>query len=157
MNKKIITIFIVSVIAVMMGIIISDSNRTKKFTDEIDKIFSSQTPTYYYGDTCPNCDKFDDFMKENNLEESFPLTKKEVYKNQTNAQELTKIAVEKCNIKANEIGVPFMVAENKCMIGYLEIVDYVKEKTGLEISKESGEDIEIEKDVNSGAETPADQ
>ena len=97
MNKKIITIFIVSVIAVMMGIIISDSNRTKKFTNELDEIFSSQTPTYYYGDTCPNCDKFDEFMKENNLEESFPLTKRGL-QDQTNAQELTKIAVEKCNI-----------------------------------------------------------
>jgi predicted membrane-bound dolichyl-phosphate-mannose-protein mannosyltransferase len=157
MSKKIVTIFIVSVIAIMMGIIISDSKRTEKLTDEIDGIFSSQTPTYYYGDTCPNCHKIDDFIKENGIKESFPVTRKEVYKNQTNAQELTKIAVERCGIETKEIGVPFMVAENKCMVGYLEIVEYIKEKTGLETSEENNEEAEKEKATNSDSETPVEQ
>lgn len=141
----------------MMWIIISDSNRTKKLSNAIDEIFLSQNPTYYYGDTCPNCHKVDDFIRENNLEGSFPLTRKEVYKNQTNAQELTKIAVEKCNIKANEIGVPFMVADGRCMVGHVEIVGYIKEKTGIETAKENEEETETSVDVNVNAEVSTEQ
>jgi len=50
-----------------------------------------------------------------------------------------------------------MVAENKCMVGYLEIVEYIKEKTGLETSEENNEEAEKEKATNSDSETPVEQ
>lgn len=106
---------------------------------------ASDTPIFFYGNTCPHCADVEAWMEENKIEEKISITKKEVYDNRQNAQELTK-AAQSCNIPTNNIGVPFLYTpEGECLIGTPDIINYLRIKAGLsaenqatESGKESG-------------------
>jgi len=77
-------------------------------------------------------------MVENKVEEKIEIIKKEVYDNQQNAQELTQTA-KKCGLPTNSIGVPFLFAEGKCLIGTPDITSFLSQKAGIKESTESAE------------------
>lgn len=83
---------------------------------------------YYYGQDCPHCQKVEEFLKENKIEEKLFFEKKEVYYNKKNAQELTRRA-RKCGVKSNEIPVPFLWDGSRCIIGDEAVINFFKEKT----------------------------
>jgi glutaredoxin len=76
--------------------------------------------TLYYGITCPHCKIVEEFLGQNDPENRLGVVQKEVYQNATNAQELTERA-KGCGITSG-IGVPFLVADGKCIIGDQPII-----------------------------------
>ncbi len=88
----------------------------------------NQNTILFYGDTCPHCAKVEEYIAENNTKDKIGLAEKEVYKNTDNAKILNEKA-KKCDIKENEIGVPFLWADEKCYMGDEDIINYFKNKT----------------------------
>ena len=140
MKQAIITGLAVLVILGLLSIVILGS-RNKK-TEPI-PVQSSQesslttkstvndnSPIFFYGNTCPHCKDVEEWMENNKIEDKLEIIKKEVYDNRENAQELS-LAAQKCGLDANNISVPFLYAENKCLIGTPDIVNYLSQKAGL--------------------------
>ena len=82
---------------------------------------------FYYGETCPHCKKVDEYVAQNNVQEKVPFVQKEVYNDEKNSAELVKVA-EKCGIAADEVGVPLLWADQQCLVGDKDIIDYFSQK-----------------------------
>lgn len=96
--------------------------------------FDVSRTVYYYGDTCPHCEKVLDFLDENDIYNKVDFTKKEVYRNKANSAELTE-AAQKCGMNPANIGVPFVFSEGKCYIGDADVIKLFSQKAGLEEKK----------------------
>ncbi len=86
--------------------------------------------TYFYGETCPHCRDVRKFLDENKIEEKFSFVKREVWSDRTNAS-LMREAAEICALKAEEVAVPFVFSEGKCLIGTPKVIDFFKQKAGI--------------------------
>ncbi|MDR1987276.1 MAG: hypothetical protein LBQ24_00430 [Candidatus Peribacteria bacterium] len=64
--------------------------------------------TYYYGDLCPHCLNVDEYLTENDLYNKLNITKKEVWNDIKNAEEM-KITLERLGLDVEKSGVPFIV------------------------------------------------
>ncbi|MBU5688459.1 MAG: hypothetical protein KQA41_00500 [Candidatus Aenigmarchaeota archaeon] len=85
---------------------------------------------FFYGVTCPHCKNVEEFINQNNLDSKISIIKKEVYYNQTNLSELMNYA-KKCNLKEDQVGVPFIYYQGKCYIGDKECIELLKSLTGV--------------------------
>jgi glutaredoxin len=106
-------------------------------------VSGESVPVYYYGDTCPYCDVVSDWIDEQGGEEAIGILKKEVYRDQQNAEEL-RSAAQTCGIPANNIGVPFLFAEGRCLIGAPDIINYLE--GFVEESEQEVADDEVEEE-----------
>lgn len=104
-----------------------ERSRNQKLIELILTLIEGKT-IYFYGEGCPHCQKVEDFLKENEIESKFQIIKKEVYNQKINAELLFLVAQRKCNLPANQIGVPFLWSGSNCIIGDLPIINYFKEK-----------------------------
>jgi len=140
MNKsKILTIIIILVIVSTLTFIGFASKNKKENSIILNNNQSEKNvPIFFYGNTCPHCKEVEEWMVENKVEEKIEIIKKEVYDNQQNAQELTQTA-KKCGLPTNSIGVPFLFAEGKCLIGTPDITSFLSQKAGIKESTESAE------------------
>jgi len=78
---------------------------------------------YYYGKTCSSCIQLDEFFKKNNIYNKYDITKKEVFYNDVNRQELLKKGKSLWyNLK--DIKVPFFIDVNH-NIAYNNLNDIV--------------------------------
>lgn len=126
MNKKIATLSLLSIIVFLLGIVIWGSSNKQNSQENVN-LSSPETPVFFYSRTCPHCHEVEEWMKTNKLEEKIKIIKKEVYNNRAHALELEKIA-QKCGILKNDLGIPFLYAEEKCFIGTSEITNYFSQK-----------------------------
>lgn len=85
---------------------------------------------YYFGKECSHCIKVTKFLEDNKISEKVMFSKKEVWHNKVNAQEMEEKVVE-CGLDKSEIGVPFLYANGKCHIGEIEVVDFFKKEAGI--------------------------
>lgn len=86
-----------------------------------------QSIILFYGDGCPHCVEVEKYIADNNIKEKVNFVEKEVYKNADNAKTLNEKA-KKCGIKENEIGVPFLWADEKCYMGNEDIINFFNKK-----------------------------
>ena len=128
-NKKILTVIISIFIVVIFGIVIWGS-KNKKTDSSQAVVVELNTPVFFYGNACPLCADVEAWLKEKKIEEKIKITKKEVYDNRRNAQELNQVA-QKCGLPTDSIGVPFLFAEGKCLIGTPDIINYLSKKAGI--------------------------
>jgi len=85
----------------------------------------------FYGDGCPHCKDVEDFMTKNKIEEKVKITKLEVWHNKDNQTILTQV-VQKCGIKGDSVGVPFLYDGNgKCYIGETDVPNFLKTAAGI--------------------------
>lgn len=128
MKQKVVTLLLVVLIAGLMSLVVIGSNKKEQQNAE-QKVaeIKSGDPVYYYGVTCPYCKVVQEWLDENQVLDKVPYTKKEVWNSRQNAAELAKVAAS-CGINANEIGVPFLFAEEKCLIGAPDIIAYFETK-----------------------------
>jgi len=130
-KPKIFTIIIILVIISTLTFIGFASKNKKENSIIINNNQSEKNvPIFFYGNTCPHCADVERWMQENKVEKKIKITKKEVYDNQQNAQELTQ-AAEKCGLPTDSIGVPFLFAEGKCLIGTPDITSFLSQKAGI--------------------------
>ena len=124
MNKKILIpaiLFIAVVLAAVIMLVKDNGNQPPK---------SESSIALYYGDGCPHCAIVDEFLKENNVEGKVSYEKKEVYNNKKNADELAERA-KTCDLPTDSIGVPFLWDGSKCLIGDKDIINFFKQRMGL--------------------------
>lgn len=107
---------------------LSADTSVTKTTEPTNIVLDSKIPIFYYGNTCPHCEDVEEWMRNNDIEAKITIVKKEVYDNYQNSQELTQVA-KKCGMPTDSIGVPFLYAEEKCLVGTPDIISYLEEKT----------------------------
>ena len=82
----------------------------------------------FYRDDCPHCLKVEEYLAANKVEEKVTnLEKKEVSTNQDNINLLLEKA-RLCKISETKIGVPFLWAEDQCIVGDENIIKYFGER-----------------------------
>ncbi len=127
MNKKIFISAIIFLAVSIIGIIILASNTktSQRITKTVDNI--SQI-VLFYGDGCPHCALVEKFIAENNIQTKVQFTKKEVYYNKQNADDLAGKA-RLCGMPTDSIGVPFLWDGKICFVGDQPIIDFLKRKS----------------------------
>ena len=80
----------------------------------------------YVGDGCPHCANVEKFLSDNNLTDKIALTKKEVYNNQSNADELMAKAAA-CGYNSTAVGIPFLAVNGQCWEGDGPIIKYFQD------------------------------
>jgi len=120
MKQKIATFVVVLIIIGLLSVIVLGSGNRKDRPQNM--------LIFFYGNTCPHCEDVEEWMVENKIEEKVKIVKKEVYDNRQNSLELVR-AAKYCGLDTNNIGVPFLYAEGRCLIGAPEIINYLIEKT----------------------------
>lgn len=139
MKQKIITLIIVMLIAGLMSlVVIGSNNKEKQLAQEKLEALKNSEPIFYYGNTCPHCKDVEEWFKANKIEEKIKFSQKEVYDDRQNAAELTKVAAS-CGMDTNNIGVPFLYADNKCLVGSPDIIKYFSDKLGININQEASQ------------------
>lgn len=81
----------------------------------------------FVSDTCPHCRNVETYIDENKIIEKISFETKEVSKNPLNANDFTKKG-NACDIPADEMGVPMLWDNGKCLTGDQPIIDFFKEK-----------------------------
>ena len=86
----------------------------------------------FYGSTCPHCQKVEEFISSNQIDQKLKISKLEVYENKSNASLMAAMVKEVCPDQLNSEGlpVPFLIdqKDKKCTIGDTSIIDYLTEK-----------------------------
>ena len=100
------------------------------FADPLATISNNTKITIYVGDGCPHCAKVEEHIADNEYDEIFDITFKEVYHNKENAAEFNSVA-EKLGVDLFKRGVPFMVVGEKYFIGDKPINNYLDEQYEL--------------------------
>lgn len=87
---------------------------------------------YYYGAECPHCKRVNEFLEQNDVASKMEFTKKEVWHDRKNSQEMQGRA-QSCGMAANAIGVPFIyiASENRCLTGEPDVIGFFSERAGL--------------------------
>jgi glutaredoxin len=134
-NKKYIGMVIVAFLVV--GIIVWGSKQEKANaptvsngnTENQNQASTSEEIIYYYRYDCSHCTELSKFLDDNKIAEKVNFSKKEIH-DKVNGQELQKRAAE-CNIPTDQIGVPFVWARGKCIIGTPPAEEFFKQEAGL--------------------------
>ncbi len=107
---------------------------------------------YYYTQVCPFCEDVAAWMNENDVDNKLNIPRRDVGQSEALSQELTKKAAE-CGLEPNQIGVPFLYAEEQCFIGAPDIINYLESEinnSNDQTEKEKGgEEVDITEELNS--------
>lgn len=87
-------------------------------------------PTFFYSDSCPHCQKVEEFMTENQVRDNYPLYEKNT-KTDREAAKLFLEVVAECGLDKGEFGVPLLYESGQCYMGDVLIINHFKEKLGL--------------------------
>lgn len=137
MKQKLLTLVIVVFIAGLMSlVVISSNNKDKQVAEQKIESLKQAEPVFYYGNTCPHCKDVEEWFKANKVEEKIKFTQKEVYDDAQNAAELNQVAAS-CGMDTSSIGVPFLYAEGKCLVGSPDIIKYFSDKLGIDSTQEA--------------------
>ena len=82
----------------------------------------------FYGDGCPHCAVVEQHLEQNQIGNKVRFERKEVYLHPNNAKEL-KTKAKECGIPEDDIGVPFLWHEGKCLIGDQPIIEFFKQRS----------------------------
>ncbi len=85
---------------------------------------------YYYGETCPHCHKVLKFLDENKIASKVNFQKKEVWKNEENRKEFEE-KIKECGLDKGKVGVPFLYARGKCLIGSPDVIEFFKKEAEM--------------------------
>lgn len=81
----------------------------------------------YWGQGCPHCEKVEEFLLKNKVDEKFSITRKEVYYQKGNAREMQKYA-KQCGLKTDSISIPLLWTGETCLVGDVDIIKFFTEK-----------------------------
>ena len=81
-------------------------------------------------ETIPAVQLIGEFLEENNIAEKVSFSKKEVWSNQGNKNEMNDRARE-CGLDISNIGVPFLYTRGECLIGTPNVTEFFKKEAGL--------------------------
>lgn len=126
MNKKVLVSTIIFLGVSIIGMVILANNKDGS-SESVEKLQESNEIILFYGDGCPHCAIVEEYVSENNIESKLLFTKKEVYYNNQNSDELV-VKAKICGIPTDSIGVPFLWDGAKCLVGDQDIIEFFKSK-----------------------------
>jgi len=85
----------------------------------------------FYGDGCPHCEKVEEYIKTNKIDEKVQFDFKEIWYNKDNAA-VMKEKADICKIPEDELGVPLLFDGAKCYVGEVEITDFFNKKINVQ-------------------------
>ncbi len=127
--KNNVAFFIVTVLLLIAGIVywgLKDTGSSVGLTPD-----DGASIIYYYGAECSHCKDVQDFIDENGIAEKVHFVKKEVWHNTKNASEMDARA-KACGVSKEGMGVPFVFADGKCMIGTPDVIAFFRKSAGIE-------------------------
>ena len=81
----------------------------------------------FYGDGCPHCALVEEYINQNGIEAKITFSKKEVYNNKQNADDLVAKA-RVCGMPTDSVGVPFLWDGSTCFLGDRDIIEFFRSK-----------------------------
>ncbi len=81
----------------------------------------------FEGNNCPQCVTVDNYIKNNKLQDKVAFTRLEVFENKANAKMLEDKA-KICGLDSSHIGVPFVWDNGHCIVGYVDVLKFFREK-----------------------------
>jgi glutaredoxin len=126
MNKKVLlsTILFIIILIFSLGVLLKNKTHWGGRQNQQD---GKNQIILFYSDSCPHCAVVEEYLKENQVEKKVSFTKKEVYHNQENAQELKEKA-KICRMSSEAIGLPFLWDGEKCFVGDKDIIEFFRKK-----------------------------
>lgn len=90
---------------------------------------------YYYNEDCPYCEKVNQFIIDNKIEEKIAFTKKETLNSRENSYE-QQDRYNECTHTNESAGVPFLYVKGfnspaQCFMGYVEVENFFKKEAGI--------------------------
>jgi len=83
----------------------------------------------FVGDGCPHCEKIEEYIKTNKIDEKVQFDVKEIWYNKDNAAVMQQKA-DICKIPQDQLGVPLLFDGSKCYVGEVEITNFFNSKAG---------------------------
>ncbi|MFA6088335.1 MAG: hypothetical protein WC755_00595 [Candidatus Woesearchaeota archaeon] len=121
--KKNIIPIIILIVLVLAGILFFTIGKSVKLSTNFNTNSSSEI-ILYYGDTCSHCKLVEKYIQVNNIDSKIDITKKEIFNNNDNALEFN-LALNSCNIKEEEQGVPAVIYQGKCYVGDTDVLAFL--------------------------------
>jgi glutaredoxin len=92
----------------------------------------SQDYVFFYGNGCTHCAKVENFFKQESIEKSFSLEKKEIYFNRDNLSEFNSY-IDKLGLPSDQVGVPMLIIDSESescsyLAGDKSIIDFFQKK-----------------------------
>lgn len=90
----------------------------------------------FYSDTCSHCKRVDTFLEANKASDVLPFLRLDIAASEFNVDVLADKA-QICGLDYKKIGIPFLwnpfpeaagPASKKCIIGYVDVIDFFKVK-----------------------------
>lgn len=81
----------------------------------------------YWGQGCPHCEKVEEFLVQNKVDQKLSITRKEVYYQKGNAREMQKYA-KQCGLKTDSISIPLLWTGKTCLVGDQDIIAFFQQK-----------------------------
>jgi len=78
----------------------------------------AQEYVLFYGNGCPHCAQVEQYIKNNGIDKKMDIDMKEIYFNRDNLTDL-QVYLDKLNLDTHQIGVPFLVINNKNECSYI--------------------------------------
>jgi glutaredoxin len=83
----------------------------------------------FVGQGCPHCQKVEDYIKANQVDQKVQFDLKEVWYNKDNAAIMQQKA-DICKIPSDQLGVPLLFDGSKCYVGEVDITNYFNSLIG---------------------------
>jgi len=115
--KKIMIIIILILIIFIVFFLINKNAGNQIYDNQIILFFSQ---------TCIHCQNVKKFIIENDISQKLVFEEKDV-SNSENLDVLNKLA-KRCNL-SRDISIPFLWNGNSCILGDVDIINFLKEKT----------------------------
>lgn len=132
MKKGVKIILVVLAVLVLSGLALKAVSN-KKVSSEPgaeSATLDSNSIVYFYGEKCSHCQDVLKFLEDNKIAEKVDFSKREVWSNKENIP-LFEQAIEKCGLATESVGVPFLFARGKCLIGTPDVEGFFKQEAGL--------------------------
>ncbi len=112
---------LIVIIFIVVFLSFLDNSENDLFAPKLD---SETSIILFTGETCPHCKDVENYVYDNNLENILDLSIKEVYNDLNNAQ-LFEEKFENCLFQPREYGIPLLWHERNCILGPVEIINYL--------------------------------
>ncbi len=130
-QKKIFSILVVVVVGVIAFVVWGVSAPSVVAPEKVAEGNSSSSIVLFYGEECSHCKDLEKFLQENSIDSKVAFERLEVWHNDANARQMERRAKE-CGIEKDALGVPFLWAEGKCLIGGPDAKKFFQERSSIE-------------------------
>jgi len=87
-------------------------------------------PIFFYSTGCPHCQNVEKFLADNNVRGKYSFLEKEISDDRNNTALMVKYA-KVCDLNTDNLGVPMLYSQGKCLSGDVDIINFFKSQLSL--------------------------